>query len=146
MKNIKLSLSMLLLGLIVLTACEKTKNITIYNVPVYEQLYLVGDATPAGWDIAKPTPMIVDPNDPFTFTWTGPLTVGNFKIPTTTGNWGCDFFMPVINDESDLTKTTIELVKGGNPDKKWKITLAGTYKITINILDPGPYTIKFVKQ
>ncbi len=137
---------MFLFGLFVFSACEKTKDITVYNIPEYENLYLVGNATPAGWDIDNPTPMIVDPNDPFTFTWAGPLTVGEFKIPTTKGNWGCDFFMPVTDGETDLSKTTIQLVKGGNPDKKWKITEAGNYKITINILDPGPYTIVFVKQ
>jgi len=146
MKNIKLSLTMLLFGLIVFSSCKNTKDILVFNVPVYESLYLIGDATPAGWDIAKANPMTVDPKDPFTFTWTGALTAGDFKIPTALGNWGCDFFMPVVNGETDLTKTTIEMVKGGNPDKKWKITQAGNYSITVNILDPGPYSIKFVKM
>lgn len=148
MKNIKLSLAMLLFGLIVLTACEKTKEITVYNIPVYETLYLVGSATPAGWNIGAPVPMIVDATDPFIFTWTGQLTSGEFKIPTTKGNWGCDYFMPVDNGEIDLTKTTLSLVKGGNPDKKWVITdaTAGNYTITINIMDQNAYTIKFKKN
>lgn len=137
---------MLLFMVIGFSACEKSKDIPLYNIPLYENLYLVGDASPAGWDIDNPTPMTVDPNDPFVFTWIGPLTVGEFKIATATGNWGCDYFMPVVDGETDLSKTTLELVKGGNPDKKWKITEAGNYKIAVNILDPGPYTIMFEKQ
>lgn len=132
--------------MVIFASCEKTKDIKVYNIPIYKQLYLVGDATPAGWDIGKPTPMTVNPDDPFEFTYTGPLNVGEFKIPTATGNWGCDYFMPIVNGESDLTKTTVQLVKGGNPDNKWRINQPGNYKITIKIMDPGPYSITFVKQ
>lgn len=146
MKKYILSLTSLLFGLIIFTSCEKTKEITVYNLPVYENLYLVGDATPAGWNIADPTPMTVDPEDPFVFTYTGSLSVGQFKIPTAKGNWGCDYFMPIVDGESDLSVTTVQLVKGGNPDYKWKITQAGNYKITIHIMDPGPYSIQIVKQ
>ena len=140
----------LLLGIIgfSFTACEKDKDIPVYYLPIYPNLYLVGDATPAGWDINNPSPMVVDATDPFTFTWTGQLTAGQFKIPTAKGNWGCDFFMPVVDGETDLTKTTLSLVKGGNPDKKWVITnaTAGNYTITINIKDETAYSIKFVKK
>lgn len=145
MKNKMLPLIMFLLGLLAFTSCEETKDIPVFNLPIYENLYMVGDATPAGWDINNPTPMTVDANDPFTFTYTGPLTAGQFKIPTTKGNWGCDYFMPVNDGESDLSVTTVSLVKNGNPDRKWKITEAGNYTITINILNPAAYSIHIVK-
>jgi hypothetical protein len=150
MKNIKLFLITLLLGMIGFgfTSCEDTKDIPVYYLPIYTNLYLIGSATPVGWNIDAPVPMIVDATDPFTFTWTGQLTKGEFKIPTAKGNWGCDFLMPLVNGETDLTKTTLSLVKGGNPDRKWLITdgTAGNYTITINIKDQKAYTIKFVKN
>jgi hypothetical protein len=121
---------------------EETPTIHITSIAapavVYPNLYLVGDATPAGWNIASPTPMTADANNPFLFTWTGPLTAGMFKIPTAVGSWGCDYYMPILNDEKDFTKTTTQLVLGGSPDLHWTVTDAGTYKITINI-GTNPY-------
>ena len=150
MKNIKLFLITLLLGMIgfSFTACEDTKDIPVYYLPIYTNLYLIGSATPVGWNIDAPVPMIVDATDPFTFTWSGQLKKGEFKIPTTKVNWGCEFFMPLVNVEADLTRATLSLVKGGNPDNKWLITdeTAGNYTITINIKDQNAYTIKFVKN
>lgn len=137
---------MILVGLVAFSSCDSSNDpIPVFNMPIYPSLYLVGDATPAGWDIGNPTPMIVDANDPFIFTWTGTLNTGDFKIPTSKGNWGTDFFMPLTDGESDFTKATISLVKGGNPDRKWKVTVAGNYKITVNIKDPLAYTIAIVK-
>lgn len=99
----------------------------------YANLWLVGDATPAGWDIDHPTPMVATPGNPYEFSYTGALNAGEFKVPTATGNWGTDYFMPVTNDEG-ITSTNAIFIPGGNPDNKWKITEAGNYKITINQL------------
>lgn len=106
----------------------------------YAQLWLVGDATPAGWNIDNPTPM-VSGGDPYTFTYEGPLSVGEFKIPVVTGNWGGDFFMPAVNHQS-ISETAARFVPGGSPDMKWQIQEAGTYKITFNQLKE---TIKIEK-
>jgi hypothetical protein len=109
--------------------------------PAYPNLWIVGDATPAGWDIDKPTPMVQSAGDPYEFTYTGELKVGAFKAPTATGNWNCDYFMPPTNGEG-ITATKVSVIKGGSPDNQWKITEAGNYKITINQLLE---TIKFEK-
>lgn len=108
-------------------------TISIKPFTAYKQLWLVGDATPAGWSIDNPTPMIADAQNPYIFTWTGNLNLGEFKIPTATGNWGGDFFMPLVNHQS-LGSKSAKFVAGGNPDNKWQITQAGNYKITINQL------------
>lgn len=143
MKNNILSIIVLLISLLVFNACEEDKEIQVFNIPLYKNLYLVGDATPAGWDIGNPSPMTVNPENGFEFTWEGTLTLGQFKIPVSVGDWGTDYFMPVVDGETDLTKTTMELVKGGNPDKKWVINQPGKYKITVNVEDLDNPTINF---
>lgn len=111
-------------------------DITIAKLdePPYAQLWIVGDATPNGWNIDNPNEMTVDPSDPFVFTYYENLNAGEFKIPTSTGNWGADFYMPLVN-EQDIALTGVQLVAGGNPDNKWRITEPGPYKITLNLRD-----------
>jgi hypothetical protein len=107
--------------------------ISITPFTPYTKLWIVGDATPAGWNIGSPTPMVQTAGNPYEFTYTGPLTAGEFKIPTATGNWGTDYYMPFTNAPA-LSETTVKIIPGGNPDNKWKITVAGNYKITLNQL------------
>lgn len=118
-------------------------NTKIYIKPFtpYTQLWLVGDATPAGWNINNPTAMTVNPLNPYEFTWTGPMTAGEFKIPTATGNWGCDYFMPLV-DQQGISSGLAKFVTAGNPDHKWRINTAGNYQITFNQLKE---TISIVK-
>lgn len=119
-------------------------NMTINIRPFtpYTQLWLVGDATPAGWNINAPTPMVATAGNPYEFTWTGPMTPGEFKIPTATGNWGTDYFMPLVDQQGTGSKLA-KFVPSGNPDHKWRISTAGTYKITFNQLKE---TIDIVRQ
>jgi hypothetical protein len=77
--------------------------------------------------------MTKDPNDPNVFTYNGPLTIGEFKIPTATGNWGTDYFMPSVNHQ-DINSSAVIFVPAGNPDNKWQITQAGNYRVTLNQL------------
>lgn len=106
-------------------------NITPFTP--YPNLWIVGDATPAGWNIDNPTPMSATIGNPFEFTFTGNLNAGEFKIPTTTGNWGTDYFMPPVNG-AGASETNAIFIPAGNPDNKWKITEAGNYKVTVNQL------------
>jgi hypothetical protein len=147
MKKLKYKIIVLLIGIVFSSCEEEVKDIQIYNLPVYKNLYLVGDAVPAGWDINNPTPMTINPENEFEFTWEGELKPGEFKIPVSKGNWSTDFFMPIENGEIDLSKTTCKLVKGGNPDQKWKITdnTKGNYKLTVNVENLDSPTIKFLK-
>jgi len=117
-------------------------TISIKPFTPYTKLWIVGDATPNGWNIDNPNQMQLDPNNPYIFTYDGPLTAGEFKFPTATGDWGTDFFMPAINHQP-LDSTTVVFTPGGSPDKKWQITTAGNYSITLNQLYE---TIKVVKN
>jgi len=107
------------------------KITTFADVP-FKQLWLVGDATPNGWNIGNATPLTESATDPFVFSYTGPLTAGEFKIATVEDFNGA-FYRPT-NNHPPLTATSVQL-NAGNPDNKWQIlpALAGTYTISINL-------------
>ena len=116
----------------------QSNSIHIMPFVPYTSLWMVGDATPAGWNINTPTPMVPTPGDPYTFTYTGPLVVGEFKIPVTTGNFNCPYFRPATN-HPPITDTSAQYVPvNSNPadvnDFKWYITTPGNYKVTFNQL------------
>ncbi len=111
-----------------------TITISKAQAPLYSKLWIVGDATPNGWNIVNPNQMKVDPFNPYIFHYNENLNVGEFKMPTATGNWGGDFYRPLSNDPP-ITDTAAALVFGNTnpPDNKWKISEAGAYKISLNI-------------
>lgn len=111
----------------------ESMTISIKPFTPYTKIWMVGDATPAGWNIDNPTPLTADPADPNVFTYTGWMKVGEFKLPVETGDWGGDFFMPEVNG-SGPGSTRMKFVPNGAPDFKWKITAEGNYKITVNQL------------
>lgn len=102
----------------------------------YSKLWIVGDATPNGWNIGDPNVMTSDPLSTYQFKFNEVLKAGEFKIPVTTGNWGTDYYMPVTNNPA-ISNTTVKFTPGGNPDNKWRIENAGAYKILLNISTNG---------
>lgn len=111
-------------------------NIHIRAFQPYSQLWMVGDATPAGWNIDAPTPMTADAGDPDVFVYQGHLNAGEFKISIATGDWGTDYFRPYAN-HPDITETRMHFVAHGTApddtnDYKWYVATAGTYRITVN--------------
>lgn len=123
-------------------------DISIHIIPFqpYTKLWIVGDATPNGWNIDAPSIMTAT-SDPNVFTFSGHLNVGEFKIPVKTGDWGADFFRPYKN-HPDISDTNAPFVKHGTApadtdDYKWYIPTAGSYTITLNQLYE---TISIVKQ
>ena len=98
----------------------------------YSALWIVGNATPNGWNIDAPNQMMPDPTNAFQFKYNEVLNAGEFKIPVSTGNWGTDYYMPPAN-HPDITSTEVALIRGGNPDNKWEIITPGAYKILLNI-------------
>lgn len=102
-----------------LTPMSQTTPIT------FNTIFMVGSAAPNGWDLGKATELVKNPTNPFEFSYTGPLTVGTFKLPVNR-NWGWnqDFFMKVSDTQ---------MVLQNSPDVQWNIAAAGNYKVTINI-------------
>ncbi|MBD8390368.1 SusF/SusE family outer membrane protein [Dysgonomonas sp. BGC7] len=100
--------------------------------PEYERIFMVGDATPNGWDI----------NSAFEFTWTkgtdefvyeGLLSTGRMKFPLEERSWFTSFLMPMTTVETDLSKTQMQVVPTGGVDNQWEITEAAFYRITLNL-------------
>lgn len=120
-----------------------TINLKKTSLPTFDRLWIVGDATPNGWNIDAPNELSVDPSNLFLFSYNEILNAGEFKFPTTTGNWGTDFFMPLVNNQ-DLSETGLQLVSGGSPDFKWKIVNPGPYKIKLDLLETKIYIEPFV--
>ena len=125
----------------------------------YEMIYLVGDATPSGWDINNATPMTAT-SDPMVFTWTGQLNAGEIKFSFDkksdwNGAWlmcglGNDVAPTGAEEHALFINKSDENLKGqylnkniGDVDQKWKINSSGTYTITINQLTE---TITIAKQ
>ncbi|MDD3077636.1 MAG: SusF/SusE family outer membrane protein [Paludibacter sp.] len=111
-----------------------TLNLTVSITPMAETekiefntVFIVGDATPNGWDIANSTELTKSSTTPFEFSYTGALTTGDFKFPVNRNSgWGQDFFMKVSDTE---------MVLQNSPDSKWTITEEGNYNITMNTKD-----------
>ena len=100
------------------------------------KVYLIGNATPAGWSPADAVEMSAT-TDPYTTTWEGTLKTGELKFLTDPSKeWDSDFFL--ASEENKTPTGSEELMhfskKGSNPDNKWKISEEGTYKITLNQL------------
>lgn len=116
----------------------------------YTEMYLVGDATPNGWDLGNATPMTVDASNPNIFTWTGNLTDGELKFSADRkDDWNGAWFMAssenasptgtvektlFIDKSDDYLKGQYTSISVGDVDLKWKITEAGSYTITLNQL------------
>ncbi len=115
----------------------------------YDMIYLVGDATPNGWDLGNATPMTTT-ESPYVFTWTGQLNAGELKFSCDKqSDWAGAWFMATsadaepkgtaeptlfINKSDESLKAQYLTVNVGDLDYKWKITSSGTYTITLDQL------------
>ena len=113
---------------------DATINITALDY--YPNLFLLGGATSAGWDLNLAPDMTVDPANPAVFTWTGTLAAGDFKIGTAkTFDDGWDWIHPLTQGQA-LSNTSYEVLAAGTGvDNKWVIdaAAAGDYDITVDL-------------
>lgn len=94
-------------------------------------VYMVGDATPAGWDINAPTPMVKNGD---IFTYEGALAVGEMKFPVEFRWDGPTYMAEEAGLEISAGNTyNVVLSPNGDPDNKFKLTAAGDYKLTLDI-------------
>lgn len=124
-----------------------TRDMKIDIVPFvpFEMIYLVGDASPNGWDIGNATPMTAT-TDPYKFTWSGSLKGGELKFTCDKqSDWNGAWFIASEADKSPAGQTEQMLFNypGAGVDYKWRISESGTYKIE---LDQLKETITIQKQ
>lgn len=105
----------------------------------FKEMYMVGDATPVGWNIKQPDTLKQDPGNPYLWHWHGVLYPGELKFPTYAGTWSADFFMPLSPAQKDLSLTATKLVINGTPDNKWMVTdsTKGEYDIVLDTRSPA---------
>lgn len=114
----------------------------------FENLWMVGDATPGGWSISDGTALTRSSD--YIFTWTGTLNQGEMKITCDKqGDWMGAWFMSSAEAEEPSGETQMMTFvdkkndpSQGGVDRKWKITSAGRYTITVDQLNE---TITFKK-
>jgi len=103
-------------------------NVTPYQ-PVSKTLYLIGDASPNGWDANTAIALTPNVTDPTVFIYQGSLNAGALKFITTLGQ-----FLPSYNEGADSTHIVYR-TDNSQPDNKFAIPAAGLYKITVSLLD-----------
>ncbi len=115
---------------VVVSLLDLSAKINKVGLPAYDSLFIVGDASPNGWDIANATPLVQDSANPFIFTYQGVLNAGNFKFPVNRNtDWGQDMYMMASD-------STMYLHHGGaSDDNKWTIDKKGYYTLTLNLMD-----------
>ena len=91
-------------------------------------LWLVGSATPGGWNISDGTMLSPEAENPTVFKTTVDFVEGEVKVAVNkyTG-WGQTFY---LRDTTGNTK----MVFGGD-DNKWYITKAGKYDVTVDVVN-----------
>lgn len=103
---------------------------------VATQLYIIGGATPGGWDNSKSLKMSPVKGQKNVFTWTGYLKSSDFKFTTSLGTW-----MPAYNATSENEVVEVgkkHAIAYNNEDAKdFKFVLkeAGNYTVTVNLND-----------
>jgi len=115
-------------------------NYTISIEPL--RLYIIGSATPVGWNIGDAIELEQDPSDWYIWRYEGPLTEGEFKFPVNRQfDWAQDMYMKDPSDPSKMYRH----VGGEEDDEKWIFTEAdaGNYLLTLNVQD---LTIDIQKQ
>ncbi|GAB3663171.1 SusF/SusE family outer membrane protein [Echinicola sediminis] len=113
---------------------ELTVQIEPQEGPAFEDLYIVGDASPSGWNIDSPEAFIQSEADAFVFTYEGLLTAGEFKILAgSTGDWCGEWYRPVENGQAISSQEVVQL-SGCDQDNKWKVEVGqdGFYRITLD--------------
>jgi hypothetical protein len=100
-----------------------------WNATMMTDLYLVGDATPHGWDLGRATAMIMDMDHFSTFSWSGTMHKGEFKLIVNTEDW----FPCFVKDSTDEAKMVYRDSEESYPDFKWTITKTGQYLIVADV-------------
>ena len=130
-------IAIMLMG-IFMASCEDDKDILVIdgNIPIKTStLYIVGDATPAVWNIDKPILLDVSEEDPLVFIYDGILSQGELKAYLTPGNWDSPCVRP-LTAGSPISKADnvepFQLYSGGE-DLKWSVKNAGHYRLVFDL-------------
>jgi len=118
-------------------SAETTIEVEVTDpMPDYDKLYIVGDASPSGWNISSPEAFTQSEENPFIFTYEADLNPGNFKISTYTGEWCDGEWINAAQASAPLTSSDFIITQAcDGPDNQWVVTedTKGRYKITVDL-------------
>lgn len=100
---------------------------------VTDNVYIVGSASPKGWDIDDP--IALEKISDYIFVYEGELNLGELKACTATGSWDVEFIRPA-SDGVEISKSGVadgNFVYKASPDNKWKVTEASIYRLTFDL-------------
>ncbi|WP_258105678.1 SusF/SusE family outer membrane protein [Marinoscillum sp. MHG1-6] len=102
----------------------------------FEALYLVGSATPGGWDLGNKTAMTADVSNSALFTWQGALISGSMKIAAENADFGSGQWIHPTTDGQALNETSYEVIIAGTggTDYQWQFDAGNeaVYKVTVD--------------
>jgi len=103
----------------------------------YSQVYLIGGATPNGWDNGKAQKMtlVESTTESAVFTWTGTLTASDYKFINAQNTWMPCFNAATANESVVLGKTHSIVYNENNNAIDYKFTIAatGNYTVTVDL-------------
>ncbi|MGC1632268.1 MAG: SusF/SusE family outer membrane protein [Gelidibacter sp.] len=100
--------------------------------PVTPQLFIVGDATPNGWNIGSATQLKASTTQRGVFIYEDILTSGNFKFAVNQeGCWCQDFYTKDVTDDGKI----IYNEGGSGDDLQWSIETEDHYRLTVDLLN-----------
>jgi hypothetical protein len=114
------------------TSATVTFSVTPYPPP----MYIVGDFQ--GWNIDNPPAMLSDATNLSVYHFNTTFNANTeFKIYTTTGDWGATSYRPLANHPPITETTCILRPVNYENDDKWLISTAGNYDITLDVSVPS---------
>lgn len=106
---------------------------SLYPTTEYTDIWMVGAATPAGWEIMKSVKLERVPNNQVAFFYEGWLNTGEMKFPLELrDDWNTAFLMPMENGTNENGDNRMERIETGGHDYKWNISKAGNYRVMLN--------------
>ena len=139
MKIYKLTaiIAIMVMGLF-MTGCDEEKELIVIegNIPIKTStLYIVGDATPAVWDVNKMVLLEVSDEDPLVFIYDGNLERGEMKAYLTQGSWDAPCVRPMTAGQpiSKADNTEAFQLYSGGEDLKWYVKDSGHYILRFDL-------------
>ena len=116
-----------------------TVTLTTFT-PKSTDLYLIGNATTANWDLAYAIPMTPIEGEDGGFTWSGELNAGEFKFLVWNTSWEPSYGLDEENPGKLYYREHVKVdpsdeTSENTPDPKFRIDDPGKYKIIVNIVN-----------
>ena len=100
-----------------------------------ETVYVIGNATSAGWEIAKALPMDRSTDDPYIFTWEGEMVRADYLLFSLNNKDWSQMIRPIEKNQPVGTEpiTDLRFNYPNSADNNFVVKTPGRYRFTINL-------------